>query len=31
MRNFIKKESAMVEAKNIFEKNGPSCHISREN
>jgi hypothetical protein len=25
------KESAMIEAKDIFEKNGPSCHISRKN
>jgi hypothetical protein len=24
------KESAMIEAKNIFGKNGPSCHISRK-
>jgi hypothetical protein len=25
------KESAMIEAKDIFGKNGPTCHISRIN
>jgi hypothetical protein len=31
VRNFTtQKKSAMIEAKDIFEKNDPSCHISRK-